>query len=304
MLDEAEVLRSALESTPVGLYIVDRDRKILLWSEGAERVTGYLRQEVIGRSCRDNLLDHCGADGVRVCETACPLTTAIQNGRAIDRVLFLKHKNGHRVPVRVYANGLRNDHGHVIGAMETFYEQSIPKSDTATPNRSGGQFPTRVSDDSIPGHTLTLVILREVLSVAKAQSAPCAVVCLQLAHFHRFKTLHTLAAAEQMMDSIGASVKQILRQTDHIGRWSDEQFLIILPGCHASALEIVAKRISHVAHGSHIRWWGDELCASSWIAGVMAKPDEEPEAAAARAVTAAESCVKRTEQGNIVLIER
>jgi PAS domain S-box-containing protein len=285
MLNEAEVLRSALEATPVGLYIVDRQRKIVLWSEGAERLTGYLRQEVIGHSCRENLLDHCDASGTRVCETACPLTSAIQNGYASDRVLYLKHKDGHRVPVRVFATGVRSAHGSVIGAMETFHEQTV-----VTARVSGNDNAVQLSSRPIamaPNRPLTLALLREALGASRAQMTGCGVACIEIAQYEQFKATHTKTAANQMMESMGSSIRQMLRQTDQVGRWSESQLLVILPGCHASSLETVMGRLAAVAHQSHIKWWGDELSASVLVRGIMAREDENAEAAAARAVATA-----------------
>jgi len=34
-----EVYRSVLESLPVGVYLVGQDRRIVLWNNGAERLT-------------------------------------------------------------------------------------------------------------------------------------------------------------------------------------------------------------------------------------------------------------------------
>src|SRR5690348_18503029 len=120
MLNEPELLRSALEATSVGVCLVDRQCKVVLWSDGAERITGYMRQEVLGHCCRDNLLDPCDAAGAHVCETACPLTAVPPASDSPERVLYLKHKDGHRLPVRVYATPLRNSSGIVLGAMESF----------------------------------------------------------------------------------------------------------------------------------------------------------------------------------------
>ena len=53
-----ESYRSILESLPTGAYLIDRDRRIILWSDGAETLTGYFRHEVIGHCCADDLLMH------------------------------------------------------------------------------------------------------------------------------------------------------------------------------------------------------------------------------------------------------
>ena len=57
-----EILRYALESLRVGIYLVDRDRRIVFWNDGAEQITGYLRAELIGRCCNDQILNHCGQE--------------------------------------------------------------------------------------------------------------------------------------------------------------------------------------------------------------------------------------------------
>jgi PAS domain-containing protein len=42
-----------LDSLPVAVCAVDREGKVVLWNDGAERVTGYLRQDVLGRVCTE-----------------------------------------------------------------------------------------------------------------------------------------------------------------------------------------------------------------------------------------------------------
>ncbi|HKV60269.1 MAG TPA: PAS domain-containing protein [Candidatus Acidoferrum sp.] len=49
--DEFDVCRNILESLLTGVCVVDMQKKIVLWSDGAEHITGHLRHEVIGRSC-------------------------------------------------------------------------------------------------------------------------------------------------------------------------------------------------------------------------------------------------------------
>jgi len=55
-LDNPEVFPSILETLPTRVYLVDRNRKILFWNGGAENVTGYLRQDVVGHFLREHLL--------------------------------------------------------------------------------------------------------------------------------------------------------------------------------------------------------------------------------------------------------
>jgi PAS domain S-box-containing protein len=50
---DPEIYPIALESMQTGLYMVDRDQRIQFWNEGAEKITGYFRQDVVGHFCRE-----------------------------------------------------------------------------------------------------------------------------------------------------------------------------------------------------------------------------------------------------------
>ena len=55
---EQDVCRMVLEALPVAVYLVNREGKVTLWSAGAEKLTGYLRQDVLGRLCEIEILEH------------------------------------------------------------------------------------------------------------------------------------------------------------------------------------------------------------------------------------------------------
>ena len=42
-----------VEDLPVGIYIVDRERRIRFWNRGAEHLTGHLAHDVVGRVLED-----------------------------------------------------------------------------------------------------------------------------------------------------------------------------------------------------------------------------------------------------------
>lgn len=56
-----------------GVYIVDNHRKILFWNKSAEKITGYSKEEALGKCCADNLLRHVTSLGQPLCESGCPL---------------------------------------------------------------------------------------------------------------------------------------------------------------------------------------------------------------------------------------
>ncbi len=128
-LHESEVCRGILESLPIGLCIVDMQKKIVYWSDGAEHITGRARHEVIGHSCVGEALLQCDQPGCEFCREDCPLARAIKTAHPSEAIGFLHHKAGHEIPVRIRAVPVRNAHGSIIGALETFEDQQAESMD-------------------------------------------------------------------------------------------------------------------------------------------------------------------------------
>ncbi len=91
--------KTLLDDMSDGVYFVDRDRRILYWNKGAIRLTGYQSEEMVGRCCQDNTLCHVDAAGRNLCHDGCPLTASISDGGSHEAPVFLRHKQGRRVPV-------------------------------------------------------------------------------------------------------------------------------------------------------------------------------------------------------------
>src|SRR5579859_7967703 len=117
---DPDVCRSIIESLPSGLCVVDMQKKIVFWSDGAERITGHLRHEVIGHCCISETLLHCDQPECEFCKEDCAIARAIKTSQPAEAISFLHHKVGHEIPVRVRAVPVHNQHGSIIGAVETF----------------------------------------------------------------------------------------------------------------------------------------------------------------------------------------
>lgn len=102
-LDDPEIYRGVLDSLKVGVYLVDRSGKILFWNAGAERITGHLRQDVVGHSFLEDLLGHLDGENNEISAEALPVSIMLRDGKASDAQVSLRHKLGHRVLVRLHA---------------------------------------------------------------------------------------------------------------------------------------------------------------------------------------------------------
>ncbi|PKN71968.1 MAG: hypothetical protein CVU50_09265 [Candidatus Cloacimonetes bacterium HGW-Cloacimonetes-3] len=107
-----------------GVYVVDTTRTILFWNKAAEAMTGYSAAEVVGKSCKDDILNHIDENGILMCRSSCPIVKAIAcAGTSIAKV-YPKSKSGKRFPVETHVSTVMDDNGAVVAAIEVFRDIS------------------------------------------------------------------------------------------------------------------------------------------------------------------------------------
>ena len=124
MLRDSDLYRRVLESAYDGIYVTDLHRKIVYWNQGAERLSGYKAEEVVGKSCADNVLVHVDDQGNSLCLGMCPLAHTMRDGKMREADVFMHHKEGHRVPVSVRVTPVTDGEGRIVGGIEIFSDNS------------------------------------------------------------------------------------------------------------------------------------------------------------------------------------
>ena len=124
---DVDLLRRVLDYVNLGVYITDRDRRIVLWNRKATEITGYREADLVGKACREDILSHVDKDGHRLCSTRlCPLFRAMEVDResAEPVLVYAKCADGRRVAVATSVAPLHDGAGHVIGGIETFRDET------------------------------------------------------------------------------------------------------------------------------------------------------------------------------------
>jgi PAS domain S-box-containing protein len=103
-----------IDELPEGVFTITIHWRISSFNKAAERITGYKREEAIGKYCWEVFRSD-------VCKIACPLRKALHGGQSyIDQEVRVFTKEGSRQTILVNTNVLRNATGIVLGAVETF----------------------------------------------------------------------------------------------------------------------------------------------------------------------------------------
>ena len=119
--------QAILDSINDGVYVTDRNRIIVYWNKSAERITGWKKEEVIGRACLDSVLCHVDKNNRTLCgKESCPLYRAILTGRGstIPLTVFGQSKDGLYKPMQVSVSPVMDAEGRIIGGVETFRDLS------------------------------------------------------------------------------------------------------------------------------------------------------------------------------------
>jgi diguanylate cyclase (GGDEF)-like protein/PAS domain S-box-containing protein len=283
--------RAILESLPNGVYVVDPERRILFWNDGAEQITGYLRHEIIGRLCHDNLLMHCDENSNVLCGCGCPLLATMHDGRPRDANVFLRHKDGQRMPVRVRAVPLRDAGGSVIGAAESFDEHY------AAPDLRGHAHTRTVHNhlDELTGisdRPSTRSYLQAYLEDFVEDHTGFSVLSIAVDEFEKFRAAHSVEAAQRILHAVAVTLRRNLREGDVVGHWDEGRFVIILADCPAAMVGRVAKMLMRVVSGAAISWWGDRLSVTVSIGGTAVRAGDTVESVLLRAEQALRSCLE------------
>jgi diguanylate cyclase (GGDEF)-like protein/PAS domain S-box-containing protein len=281
-LTDPDIFRNFLENLQTGVYVVDRDQKILFWNAGAERITGFLRQDVVGRYCRENLFASKDKTDSFAKEAAAAIETVLRDGKATTINVSFRHKEGHRVLVRARAVPIRNNHGSVIAAAESF-EESIAVSMWDRRHERLSKYGCLDEETGTLNKSFVRLQLKELMHTYVEFKVPFSVICTRIDHMDDLKSTYGHKAVGAILRAVGQSVGNSLRPTDFWGRLDDRDFLAILPECNAQDVDKVGQRLKKAVGMAEIRWWGDNLSVTASFGGTTIRVGDTEETLLGRA---------------------
>jgi len=243
--------RDLLDNLYDGVYFVDRDRKITYWNKGAERITGYSTEEVVGRCCSENILMHVDDAGRQLCLGGCPLAKTIEDEQEREAEIYLHHKMGHRVPVRVRVTPLRDDAGKLIGGVEVFSDNS---SNINAYQRIEALERVAFLDPltGVGNRRYTEMILEGRLNEFHRYGWSFAVLYLDIDHFKQVNDTYGHDVGDQALKVVARTLLNNLRSFDFIGRWGGEEFFGIMVNVDESQLAQIANKFRFLVEHSTI----------------------------------------------------
>ncbi len=248
----SEFYQELLDNLYDGVYCVDGRRRITFWNKAAEAITGYSRQEVLGRPCSDNLLRHINDQGTGLCLRACPLARTIADGQSRTAAVYLHHKDGHRLPVAVRVTPLRNHAGEIIGAVEVFSDNS----EKVAALQRLKELENLAYLDPLTGianrHYLE-IFLEARFNELWRLGWSFGLVFADIDHFKEVKDSYGHLAGDLVLQTVAKTWAKNCRSYDLVGRWGGDEFLCVLSHLgKPQKLRMIADRLRHLAENSSV----------------------------------------------------
>lgn len=234
------------------VYMVDRARRITFWNRAAEQVTGYRRTEIVGLCCADSILLHIDTSGRSACSEGCPLHRALDGSQEPSVEMFLRHKDGHRIPVRVRAVPVRDARGAVVGAAEMFTETS-----------SRDEIARRLADlqrlalldpvTALPNRRYLETQVTGRLDELKRYGWPFGVLFLDVDGFKEVNDTHGHPVGDEVLRMLARTLAASSRIFDTVGRWGGDEFLAVVANVQETTLIEVGERFRTLIESSVVK---------------------------------------------------
>jgi diguanylate cyclase (GGDEF)-like protein/PAS domain S-box-containing protein len=243
--------KEILNSLQDGIYYLDRNRVITYWNRGAEQITGYSADQVLGTSCRNNLLNHVNENGLVLCKDHCPMAATMQDGQPREAYVYLHHAEGHRVPVQIRATPIRDENGNIVGAVETFNKGSSPEK---TERRIRKLQQTALLDPltAIGNRRHLESRLKISLLDFHENKIPFGLLFCDIDHFKSLNDTFGHNLGDKVLRMIAKTLRANIRDTDTMGRWGGEEFLVILKNVDTKSLLSISEKLLNLVRQSHL----------------------------------------------------
>jgi diguanylate cyclase (GGDEF)-like protein/PAS domain S-box-containing protein len=248
---EDDFYKEILNSLQDGVYYLDQNRIITYWNRGAERISGYPAEQVIGKSCRDNLLNHVNDHGLELCNEHCPMAATMRDGKPREAYVYLQHAEGHRVPVQIRATPLRDKSGNIVGAVETFNRGVSPEK---TERRIRQLKQTALLDPltAIGNRRHLENRLKTSVLDYEEHHLPFGLLFCDIDHFKNLNDTYGHNVGDRVLRMIAQTLRANIRESDTMGRWGGEEFLVILHNIDVDSLLKIAEKLLALVKNSHL----------------------------------------------------
>lgn len=248
----SDLFKNIIEFLNDGVALINSQRNIFFWNQGAVKICGFTKAEVIGQKCFEDILIPSNHDDLQICKNDCPVEKTMRDGKIRSFEAYLHHKEGYRLPVFMRIMPIMDSEQKIIGAVETFYDTSpkvlIPQKAQELRKMSLLDPLTELGNKA---YLEAQVILR--LDEMNKHHLPLGILLIDIDHFTAINETHGTVVGDKILRMVSRTLANNIRFYDIVGRWAGEQFLVIIFNIQEAKLDLVANKLRLLISQSNIQ---------------------------------------------------
>lgn len=213
-----------VEDFRLGICVLDRDGRVLVWNNTAAHMTGYAHEEMIGRGFDAELRSIVGLE---------------VSGDSSGETVFIRHKNKYRVELKISSAPLTVAGGQ-IGTTYIFEPVG----------ESGAHAHDHVSSlaqiDRLTGLAnqtrLQSIIAARVQQFRRSAAQSCMVM-INLDDIAECNRKHGYETGNELLIAVAQALSGAVRDCDVIGRWSGKEFFAIFEIKNIEAVKTLGEKV-------------------------------------------------------------
>ncbi|XPV75941.1 MAG: diguanylate cyclase [Desulfovibrio sp.] len=233
---EIEKLTLAVEHSPASILITDSDGEIEYVNQAFERITGYMRDEVVGQ--KPNLLKSGNQDEPFYQE----MWASLLEGKRWQGELLNRRKDGTTIWMNVSISPLKGASGLVTNYVGVMEDISAMKSQQEELRRLA-------STDELTGianrRRFMELATYEYRRALRYKESLC-LVAFDIDYFKKVNDTYGHDAGDIVLKELASLIKQTIREIDIVARIGGEEFFLILPGISMTVGLEIADRLREI----------------------------------------------------------
>jgi diguanylate cyclase (GGDEF)-like protein/PAS domain S-box-containing protein len=247
-----------------GIFIADADGSILEVNDTFTRITGYTRDEVLGRNPR--LL----SSGFHGKEFYAEMWRTIKERGQWSGEVWNRHKNGEIFAEMLTITALFDEHGDARQYVALFSDITVLKEH----ERKLEHIAHYDILTGLPNRVLLADRLHQAMAHAHRRDQPLAVAFLDLDGFKAVNDRHGHSTGDQLLTALANRMKLALREGDTLARLGGDEFVAVLldVGAVDTSVQVLNRLLEAAAKPTHV---GDLIVQVSASVGVTFYPQPE-----------------------------
>lgn len=237
-----------IEFLPDATFVVDAEKRVIVWNRAIEKMTGVPKEEILGKGdyCyavpfygmpRPVLVDLIFAENSDI---ALQYGFVERNGNVLCAEVFVPSVyGGQGAFLWLSVSPLFDSEGKLVGAIETMRDISDRKRMEARLTHLANHDPLT----NIPNRYFLEENLKRVVARSKHGSTSSALLCIDLDNFQLVNDALGHAAGDEVLINLAKILKSNLRSGDFLARMGADEFAVLLDDATAEQAEVVAEKL-------------------------------------------------------------